>query len=298
MDKPSAYSVWDGGSEARHTRSPARVLHRAAAGRSSSEFRVPSFEFRTSLKSQVSGLKFKTCRTRNSKLETTAAPDWSPLFAAAGLDISNFKPTTSQWAPLYINDTRAAWDGVYPEQPQIPIRIEAAAYRGKPVHFKIVNPWDKPERQEPTGLSGQLQALFTLILVVFVLVLIGSVVLAIRNLRLGRGDRKGALRLAIFVFIFTQLSRISTAHHTPTSDEIGTILNGVQDSLFAAAFFWVVYLAIEPFVRRRSPHRIISWSRLLSGDFRDPLVGRDVLIGALFGVVIALWQISLFQHAS
>ena len=124
--------------------------------------------------------------------------------------------------------------------------------------------------------------------------LIGSVVLAIRNLRLGRGDRKGALRLAIFVFIFTQLSRISTAHHTPTSDEIGTILNGVQDSLFAAAFFWVVYLAIEPFVRRRSPHRIISWSRLLSGDFRDPLVGRDVLIGALFGVVIALWQISFF----
>ncbi|MBA3569867.1 MAG: protein kinase, partial [Pyrinomonadaceae bacterium] len=260
----------------------------------SSEFRVSSSEQASSPKSQVSSSKLAELETRNSTFETTAAPDWSPLFAAAGLDISNLKPTTSQWAPLYINDTRAAWDGVYPEQPQIPIRIEAAAYRGKPVHFKIINPWDKPERQEPTGLSGQLQALFTLILVVFVLVLIGSVVLAIRNLRLGRGDRKGALRLAIFVFTFTLLSRIFTAHHIPTFGEFGTVLNGLQDSLFAAAFFWVVYMAIEPFVRRRSPHRIISWSRLLGGDFRDPLVGRDILIGALFGVAITLWQLSFF----
>jgi len=54
--------------------------------------------------------------------------------------------------------------------------------------------------------------------------------------------------------------------------------------LFWAFFFWVVYLAFEPFVRRRWPGRIISWSRVLAGGFRDPLVGRDILIGALFGL--------------
>jgi serine/threonine-protein kinase len=30
---------------------------------------------------------------------------------------------------------------------------------------------------------------------------------------------------------------------------------------------------------------LISWSRFLSGQFRNPLVGRDVLLGVLFGVL-------------
>lgn len=220
--------------------------------------------------------------------------EWSTLFAAAGLDLGNFKPTASQWAPLYSNDSRMAWEGVYPEQSTIPIRIEAASYRGKPVYFEIVNPWSKPERQEPSVLPGNYKALLTLLLSIFLLVLIGSVLLAIRNLRLGRGDRKGALRLAIVVFLMTELQRLFSAHHVPTFGEIATILNGLQDSLFAAGFFWVVYLALEPFVRKRWPGRIISWTRLLAGDFRDPLVGRDVLIGALVGIGITLWQFSVY----
>jgi serine/threonine-protein kinase len=47
-----------------------------------------------------------------------------------------------------------------------------------------------------------------------------------------------------------------------------------------------MYLALEPYLRRRWPERIISWNRLLAGDFRDPLVGRDILIGATIG---AFW---------
>jgi predicted Ser/Thr protein kinase len=221
-------------------------------------------------------------------------PEFASLFTAAGLNIANFKPVASQWAPLHTHDTRAAWEGFYPEQPAIPIRIEAASYRGKPVHFEIVEPWDKPERQEPSGLPMQFQALFTILLTVFVLVLVGSVVLAIRNLRLGRGDRRGALRLAVFVFTFTQLTRLFAAHHIPSFGEFGTVLNGLQDSLFAGAFFWVVYLALEPFVRKRWPGRSISWSRLLAGDFRDPLVSRDILIGAVVGIGITLWQFFFF----
>src|SRR5687768_18051298 len=41
---------------------------------------------------------------------------------------------------------------------------------------------------------------------------------------------------------------------------------------------WIAYLAGEPFVRRRWPWQVISWNRLLAGRWRDPLVGRDVLI--------------------
>ena len=53
------------------------------------------------------------------------------------------------------------------------------------------------------------------------------------------------------------------------------------------AFLWLFYIALEPDLRQRWPHRIISWSRLLAGRWHDPLVGRDLLIGGLFVAGIA-----------
>ena len=50
----------------------------------------------------------------------------------------------------------------------------------------------------------------------------------------------------------------------------------------------IFYLTIEPFLRRYWPERIIAWRRLLSGGFRDPLVGRDLLIGCLLGSSMTL----------
>jgi serine/threonine-protein kinase len=263
---------------------------------------VPSSEFRASTSEQVSssalpGSASARARAqsdnRNSKFETRTF-DWSVMFRAAGFDIGNFKPTASQWAPLYQSDNRLAWEGVYPEQATIPIRIEAASYQGKPVYFEVVNPWTRPERQDPLPLSRTRKALFTIMVSVFVLVLIGSLLLAIRNLRLGRGDRKGAMRVAIFVFALTLISLLVSAHHVPTFAEFGVVLNCLNIAVFVSGFFWVVYVALEPFVRRRWPHRIISWTRLLAGDFRDPLVGRDLLIGMSFGVGMLLWQLILF----
>jgi hypothetical protein len=37
---------------------------------------------------------------------------------------------------------------------------------------------------------------------------------------------------------------------------------------------------------------LISWSRLLAGKFSDPLVGRDLLVGSLFGVALLLFETS------
>jgi eukaryotic-like serine/threonine-protein kinase len=50
---------------------------------------------------------------------------------------------------------------------------------------------------------------------------------------------------------------------------------------------WLSYVALEPFVRRRWPRVLVSWNRMLAGRLRDPMVGRDVLIGMLAGVIIA-----------
>lgn len=47
----------------------------------------------------------------------------------------------------------------------------------------------------------------------------------------------------------------------------------------------MLYIALEPYVRRYWPQAIISWTRALSGSWRDPLVGRDVLYGVILGCV-------------
>ncbi|MFQ5472788.1 MAG: hypothetical protein ACE5FA_07890, partial [Dehalococcoidia bacterium] len=51
---------------------------------------------------------------------------------------------------------------------------------------------------------------------------------------------------------------------------------------------WLLYVAFEPYVRGRWPQTLISWTRLLMGRLRDPLVGRAVLTGCLFGIGLRL----------
>jgi hypothetical protein len=60
----------------------------------------------------------------------------------------------------------------------------------------------------------------------------------------------------------------------------------------------VLYLALEPYVRRRWPTSLITWSRVLAGKFTDPLVGRDLLIGIIFGLCFTLLQKLYFLTAS
>jgi serine/threonine protein kinase len=216
-------------------------------------------------------------------------PEWTALFAAAGLDPARFTPTEPKWMPLAGFDARAAWTGAYPEQPEIPLRIEAAAYRGKPVYFQLIEPWNKPWRMQAYQRNmGERVFLFAFCL--FLAILIGAVLLARYNIRQGRGDRRGALRLALFVFAVSMLNWLFGASHVPTIAEVFIFLFlAVSQALLLAGMLWLLYIALEPYVRRRWPNTIISWSRVLTGGgLRDPLVGRDVLVGILFGIGLML----------
>ena len=118
--------------------------------------------------------------------------------------------------------------------------------------------------------------------------LIGGPLLARRNLRLGRGDRRGALRLALFTLPLNMAAWwFLLRHHVLQLDAefFSSFITHLAYSLYYSVLIWVLYIAIEPFVRARWPHRIISWTRLLAGDLADPLVGRDLLIGSLLGAV-------------
>jgi hypothetical protein len=217
--------------------------------------------------------------------DSTPAPDWQQLFEEAGLDINNFQPVTPQWTPPFHNDARAAWEGVLPAPTAQPVRIEAAAYKGQPSYFEIIGAWRKPERAAPPVASAQLRAFQMLLFVVFLLALLAGALLARRNLRLGRGDRQGAYRVAAFTCIASVVAWIFGASHVPTLvGEVSLLSRELADTLLFAGMLWLFYIALEPYVRRRWPERIIAWSRLLAGGWRDPLIGRDVLLGMAVGI--------------
>jgi hypothetical protein len=214
-------------------------------------------------------------------------PDWARLFVEARLDAAAFRPVEARWTPPFYCDRRAAWEGAWPQRPDVPIRIEAASYRGRPVSFQVVQPWTRPERMQPfQRTSGELLGQALSIAMQLVLV-VGGALMARRHVALGRGDRHGATRVAAFAFAIGVAGWALDAHHVRDSTgEMRLIGLGVSASLLFAAMLWLFYLALEPYARRMWPHALISWARLLAGGWRDPRVGRDVLVGATFAAVL------------
>jgi serine/threonine-protein kinase len=215
-------------------------------------------------------------------------PDWKRLFDAAGLDMSRFSASTPQWTPLGICDARAAWTGVLSSGPSSPVRVEAAAWRGKPIYFQIVGPWTRPERMQSFMLTASVKAVAVTVLVLTGLLLAAAALLARHNIRRERGDRRGALRLAGFTACEFMLIWVFGGSHVDSLTELLLFFGALSCALLLAAGVWVLYMAIEPIARRRWPHSMIAWNRLLAGGVRDPLVGRDVLVGLTFGTAAAL----------
>jgi serine/threonine protein kinase len=211
-------------------------------------------------------------------------PDWQVFFAAAGLDLAQFKPVEPEWTPAVMADARMAWLGNYPETPAIPVRVEAAEYHGRPVSYTEIL---APSRPSPPSEKTPGSLVY---LTLQLIVMIASVPFARYNLRLGRGDTRGALRVALFVLSIGIASWLIGGTHVAGAGEADVFLMAVMRSVFSAVTLALTYISFEPFVRRRWPQTMISWSRVLAGGFLDPLVGRDLLIGCLSGVVLALIQ--------
>jgi serine/threonine protein kinase len=227
--------------------------------------------------------------------ETPSQPrqaDWTALLTAAGLDMTRFSPAEPLWVPLVSFDTRAAWTGSYAHTPEAPVRIEAASWRGKAVSFQVIGPWSKPERMQPSNwtVGEGLAAAF------FICMLILASLLAWRNVRLQKGDTRGAARLAGFIFILHVLVWVCDASHVPTPHELGSFVGCLTQAFAAAVRSWIFYVALEPYVRRHWPQIMITWSRLLGGGIRDALVGGHLLIGVAFGVGFAIWFVVVRLH--
>ena len=223
--------------------------------------------------------------------ETVSAPppDWAPLFDAAGLSMHAFHPVPPRWLPRNEGDMRAAWEGPMPDVPGETARVEAAASRGLPIFFQLVLPWTQPVRMA-TPQARTVGDLFVSAALVIGLVVLGAAaLLAKRHLRTGRGDRRGAFRTAAIVFATQTAAYVLRArHYGQLQSEYVRLSEIAAFTLFAAVGLWILYMAFEPYARRFWPQLLIGWSRLLSGRVRDPVVGREVLIGAGAGTIGAL----------
>jgi hypothetical protein len=160
------------------------------------------------------------------------------------------------------------------------VHIEAATFRGAPVWFAI-NP-RPPVRAKSDFLGiGGFAWNFVYAALLFV-----AVALAVRNVRRGSGDARGARRAALVLGACAFAQRYFSAHFGTTFFDAMIVVAG--GAVYQAAMFCLAYMAVEPYVRRHWPALLISWQRLVDLRWRDPLVGRDAGIGMLSGITTAL----------
>jgi predicted Ser/Thr protein kinase len=227
---------------------------------------------------------------------SAATPEWGRLFAAAGLDPEHFAAAQPTVTPPVAWDVRAAWTGSWGRDLQETLRVEAASYQGRPVFFRLIGPWTRPNQASDMTAVDQVINLSFARFVLFIVVLpTGAALLAWRNARVGRGDRRGAFRLASFVFLCTLATSLLASHHVPTTVEVGILFSALEAAVVMGTIAWVLYMAFEPQVRKRSPAMLVSWSRVLSGRWRDPLVGRDLLVGIAFGTAEVCITAAIFN---
>jgi len=217
-----------------------------------------------------------------------APMDWQPVFEAVGWPRDRFTEAAPQWTPPVAIDTRVAWTGTIPELGNTPLRLEAASFSGRVVYVQAVGPWTAPSRVVDPPATGGMHVVGVLAAMVLTALLVGSGLLARRNVKAGRGDRAGAWRLAATVGVFITVRWLFNVHHLGDyAADQDAFLDAVAEALLPVAMVWLAYLGIEPWLRRHWPESLISWTRLLGGSFRDPLVGRDILLGITWGLTTA-----------
>jgi hypothetical protein len=122
-----------------------------------------------------------------------------------------------------------------------------------------------------------------------VLVVMGGILLGRRNVRLSRGDREGASRVASTLGGMIVISGLLMAHQSfELTGTLATLLVLVARGALFGLMAYTFYMALEPDVRRRWPETLVAWSRVTDARFSDPLVGRDLLFGIGIGALLQL----------
>jgi len=212
-------------------------------------------------------------------------PDWDRILSAAGLEGHALEQADPGWIPPMPFDARAAWVGTYPGRQDLSLRIEAAAFRGRLVAFRQFSPWNplesRPDARQPPPFSPVLTG------VVVSIVLLAGAWMAWKNVRAGRSDRRTAFRLALLTSVAQMLIWLLEVDHVAGPGELLLYRLGLSEAALNAISVYLLYLALEPYVRRSWPQVLVAWTRAFGGRATDPLVGREVLWGVALGAGFA-----------
>jgi serine/threonine-protein kinase len=224
-------------------------------------------------------------------------PDWSSLLAASGADPSALTPLELPAELPGVGETFMAWEGSVPGMTNGLALYRATAKGGRPVHFSIASMEERTEQPgeaTPTAIAVSRLAPLLGWYEVFMIVvpLAAGAVFACRNLVLGRGDKRGATVVACLTGAIYMIESVFSTNFA--EQELASTLidlfneRALSHALLHAMTTWLLYVALEPYARRMWPRILVSWARATSGKVRDPLVGRDLLLGGLLGFALAL----------
>ncbi|HYR26994.1 MAG TPA: serine/threonine-protein kinase, partial [Thermoanaerobaculia bacterium] len=209
--------------------------------------------------------------------------DYRSLIDATGVQPDSLRSVAPAHTPPVAADRRYAWAASYPTDDSV--RIEAATYEGKPVWFQVFPKW----RDAAAGPRAASRSLATSGVVLLIVVLITACVLARRNTLRGRADTKAATRLAIVLAVASFAGQLVHIDHVFDAEaELALLEAAVGFTLLFAVLTWACYAAIEPYLRRRAPRSLVAWRRAIDGRFRDPLIGREMLVGVATGALVAV----------
>ncbi len=234
----------------------------------------------------------RTARPTEGRTRDEWREHWErELFQASKLDRANFVRVPPKRRPLVFADD--VW--ALQEVGGTGKRVVMAVCDGNPVYFRVGEPFsdgkDRPDRAEGENVEAQAQrrlagGLVSIAILLLAVAAAGPV--AYRNWRLGRADISGGLRVVAIYAVSAFVGWVLITSHTRSLHvERVLLMNSFGIMSFWGLILLVCYLAVEPYMRRRWPERLSTWKRVLNGRLRDPLVGRDVLVGLIVGACAA-----------
>ena len=217
-----------------------------------------------------------------------AQPDLAPavspesVLRAFRLDPAAFTETApAHGVPSAPFDQWRAWKGPHPHLPGVELSVEAAWWKGRIVKAQVYYPFQKPQGNAGAAAGTRFRDIWIPAMVALAVLFV--VLMARRNWMRQRADRAGAFHIALASFLLQAVAWAGRFHPVASSDVLDLFTGAVAEWLLGAAILWFAYLALEPEVRARWPHSIVTWNRVLAGKWLDAQVGSHILIGAAVG---------------
>jgi len=214
----------------------------------------------------------------------TSEVDWQPLLDLAHLSPDDVTQMEPDRVPSVACDTVVAWRIDRPSNNADPVTVLTGAVGARPSYFEYTDLHDDMAPNHNVSWNP-----WTVAWMIFRVLL---AVLGCRNLLAGRADKRNAFKCALLVgglYAVLEVVSITLGGSDPAQRVFG-LFGGraAAHCLIHAIESWMYYLAIEPYVRRVWPRMLIGLVRILSGRWRDPAVGREVLIGLATGCALVV----------